>query len=104
VPPGDSHFSAYFRGLAREAVTFEQVIVRDRSIKLTESGGDGFQAKYGVEDFSKKFWRTGLIERLLGYPGKTDRLVQRRRRGNPRFAAIFFFATVLLGLAWSRAD
>ena len=36
------------------------------------------------------FWRSQDIDSLVGYPGKTDRLVQRQRRGWPRGRPFFW--------------
>lgn len=39
--------------------------------------------------FSVRFWRSRIIQSLVGYPEKTDWLEQRRRRGNPGRSFLF---------------
>jgi hypothetical protein len=56
--------------------------VREASIKLTDGRLTDFERILPVGRLKKKFWRINPIDRLQEHPEKTDRLVQRRRRGN----------------------
>jgi hypothetical protein len=52
---------------------------------------DGSPRKFSPgEKILEKFWRIKFIDYLQDYPVKTDRLEQRRRRGNIPSAALSF--------------